>query len=129
MGPGRTGVKGVIRDSPEAAALQASRCAREMEEVRRRMERAHFGGKTFLEEEALKAKAKDAAKDADALDANRSEKRTDILGLPKSSRFGHLREVGRAGFVGAVEREDRGFGWWFICMNLRWIGVSRLMRC
>ncbi|KAG1719747.1 hypothetical protein EDD22DRAFT_983282 [Suillus occidentalis] len=80
MGPGRTGIKGVIRDSHEAAALQASWRAREMEVVRRRMERVHL------------------------------EKRTDILGLPKSGRFGHLREVGRAGFVGAVEREDRGFG-------------------
>jgi hypothetical protein len=58
MGPGRTGVKGVIRDSHEAAALKASRRAREMEEVRRRMERAHLGGKTFLEDEALKATAK-----------------------------------------------------------------------
>ncbi|KAG1721158.1 thioredoxin-like protein, partial [Suillus occidentalis] len=105
MGPGRTGVKGVIRDSHEAAALQASRRAREMEVVRRRMERAHLGGKTFLEEEAEAEALK--AKDADA-DPDRSEKRTDILGLPKSGRFGHLREVGRAGFVGAVEREDRG---------------------
>lgn len=98
MGPGRTGVKGVIRDQHEAAALQASRRAREMEEVRRRMERAHLGGKTFLEEEAEK----------DALDPERGEKRTDILGLPKTGRFGHLREVGRGGFVSAVEREDRG---------------------
>lgn len=95
MGPGRTGVKGVIRDQHEAAALQASRRAREMEEVRRRMERANLGGKTFLEEEAEK----------EALDP---ERRTDILGLPKTGRFGHLREVGRGGFVSAVEREDRG---------------------
>lgn len=95
MGPGRTGVKGVIRDQHEAAALQASRRAREMEEVRRRMERADLGGKTFLEEEAEK----------DALDP---EKRTNVLGMPKTGRFGHLREVGRGGFVSAVEREDRG---------------------
>lgn len=95
MGPGRTGVKGVIRDQHEAAALQAERRAREMEEVRRRMERADLGGKTFLEEEAEK----------DALDP---EKRTNVLGMPKTGRFGHLREVGRGGFVSAVEREDRG---------------------
>ncbi|KAG1727560.1 thioredoxin-like protein [Suillus paluster] len=98
MGPGRTGVKGVIRDQHEAATLQAERRAREMEEVRKRMERANLGGKTFLEEEAEK----------EALDAERAERRTDMLGLPKTGRFGHLREVGRGGFVSAVEREDRG---------------------
>jgi hypothetical protein len=70
-----------------------------MEEVRRRMERANLGGKTFLEEEAENEKEKEA------LDP---ERRTDMLGLPKTGRFGHLREVGRAGFVSAVEREDRG---------------------
>lgn len=98
MGPGRTGVKGVIRDQHEAATLQAERRAREMEEVRRRMERANLGGKTFLEEEAEK----------EALDPERGEKRIDVLGLPRAGRFGHLREVGRGGFVSAVEREDRG---------------------
>ncbi|KAG2135147.1 thioredoxin-like protein [Suillus clintonianus] len=101
MGPGRTGVKGVIRDQHEAAALHAERRAREMEEVRRKMERGNLGGKTFLEEEA--EDKKDALEFAIAL----GEKR-DVLGLPKAGRFGHLREVGRAGFVGAVEREDRG---------------------
>lgn len=95
MGPGRTGVKGVIRDQHEAATLQAERRAREMEEVRRRMERANLGGKTFLEEEAEK----------EAVDP---ERRTDVLGLPRAGRFGHLREVGRGGFVSAVEMEDRG---------------------
>ncbi|OJA19060.1 hypothetical protein AZE42_09039 [Rhizopogon vesiculosus] len=95
MGPGRTGVKGVIRDQHEAAALHAERRARELEQVRQRMERANLGGKTFLEEEAEK----------EALDA---DLRMDVLGLPKSGRFGHLREVGRKGFVSAVEREGRG---------------------
>jgi hypothetical protein len=77
-----------------------------MEEVCRRMERAHLGGKTFLEEEVEALKVK--AKVADTSNPNRSEKCTDILGLPKSGRFGHLHEVGWAGFVCAVEREDRG---------------------
>jgi len=141
MGPGRTGVKGVIRDQHEAATLQAERRAREMDEVRRRMERANLGGKTFLEEEAEK----------EALDGERGEKRIDVLGLPRPGRFGHLREVGRGGFVSAVEREDRGVwvvvhlyesvsvvlcalgvglgssDWWCVCS--RWIGVMLLMRC
>ncbi|KAG2131586.1 thioredoxin-like protein, partial [Suillus bovinus] len=101
MGPGRTGVKGVIRDQHEAAALQAERRAREMEEVRWRMERANLGGKTFLEEEREK-EALDLDLDLDL------ERRTNALGLRKTGRFGHLREVGRGGFVSAVEREDRG---------------------
>jgi len=99
LGPGRTGVKGVIRDQHEAATLQAERRAREMEQVRKRIERANLGGKTFLEEEAEK----------EVLDAER-EQRIDMLGLPKAGRFGHLREVGRGGFVSAVEREGRGGG-------------------
>jgi len=141
MGPGRTGVKGVIRDQHEAATLQAERRAREMDEVRRRMERANLGGKTFLEEEAEK----------EALDGERGEKRIDVLGLPRPGRFGHLREVGRGGFVSAVEREDRGvwvvvhlyesvsalcfvlwvLGWAVLIGGVcsRWIGVMLLMRC
>lgn len=101
MGPGRTGVKGVIRDQHEAAALHAERRARELKEVRRRMERANLGGKTFLEEEAEKEAAAAAALD-------HADLRVDVLGLPKAGRFGHLREVGRGGFVSAVEREGRG---------------------
>lgn len=88
-------MKGVIRDQHEVAALHAERRARELEAVRRRMERANLGGKTFLEEEAEK----------EALDAGL---RVGVLGLPKMGRFGHLREVGRGGFVSAVEREGRG---------------------
>ena len=99
MGPGRTGVKGVIRDQHEAAALHAGRRARELEEVRRRMERTNLGGKTFLEEEAEREKEKEALE---------GPVRVDMLGLPRTGRFGHLREVGRGGFVSAVEREGRG---------------------
>jgi hypothetical protein len=51
MGPGRTGVKGVIRDRDEALAINRSKRAREVEELNRRMEKAGLGGKTFLEEE------------------------------------------------------------------------------
>ena len=34
--------------------------------------------------------------------------RRDVLGQPKEGRFGHLREVDKAGFVAAVEREAHG---------------------
>jgi len=84
MGPGRTGVKGVIRDRNEAAERERSRKGEELAELAARMERANLGGKTFLEE--------------------RDE--PSILERRQRGRFGHLREVGLSGFVPAVE-EDR----------------------
>jgi hypothetical protein len=83
MGPGRTGVKGVIRDRNEAAARERSRKAEELAELAARMERANLGGKTFLEE----------------LD-------DPILERRQRGRFGHLREVGLSGFVPAVEEDQ-----------------------
>ncbi|KIK94499.1 hypothetical protein PAXRUDRAFT_142668 [Paxillus rubicundulus Ve08.2h10] len=99
MGPGRTGVKGVIRDQHEAQAIQAAKRGKEIEALRKRMERGNLGGKTFLEEEREKR----------ALEGDLgTNSRRDVLGRSKEGRFGHLREVGRAGFVAAVEREERG---------------------
>ena len=84
MGPGRTGVKGVIRDRNEAAARERSRKAEESAELAARMERANLGGKTFLEE-------RDGAV---------------TLERRQRGRFGHLREVGLEGFVSAVEEDQ-----------------------
>lgn len=102
MGPGRTGVKGVIRDQHEAHAIQAAKREKEMEALRKRMERGNLGGKTFLEEEREKR-----ALEGELEDFGLGVRR-DMLGRPKEGRFGHLREVGRGGFVAAVEREERG---------------------
>ncbi len=49
MGPGRTGVKGVIRDRNEAAARERLRKTAELAELASRMEHANLGGLTFLE--------------------------------------------------------------------------------
>jgi hypothetical protein len=84
MGPGRTGVKGVIRDRNEAAARERSRKAEELAELAARMERANLGGKTFLE-------------DQDGFVT---------LDRRQRGRFGHLREVGLEGFVSAVEEDQ-----------------------
>lgn len=106
MGPGRTGVKGVIRDQHEAHTIQASKREKEIEALRKRMERGNLGGKTFLEEEREKRALEGLEGD---LEHDRGGRvRRDILGRPKEGPFGHLREVGRAGFVAAVEREERG---------------------
>ena len=83
MGPGRTGVKGVIRDRNEAAARERSRKAEELAELAARIERTNLGGLTYLEE------------------------REGSITLEKQQRgrFGHLREVGLEGFVTAVEED------------------------
>ena len=101
MRPGRTGVKGVIRDEQEAQQIKAAQRQKEIEALRKRMERANVGGKTFLEEERERLELA-------GLEAEEKQVRRDALGRVKDGRFGHLREVGRAGFVGAVEGEDRG---------------------
>jgi len=83
MGPGRTGVKGVIRDRNEAVARERSRKAEDLSELAVQMEHANLGGKTFLEEQNQHA----------TLEQQRG-------------RFGHLREVGLNGFVSAVEDDQ-----------------------
>ena len=96
MGPGRTGVKGVIRDRDEATSLERARRAKAVDDMNRQMEKANLGGKTFLEEEREKAVAV-------VFQAR------DVFGRRKEGRrFGHLREVGVDGFVPAVEEEERG---------------------
>jgi hypothetical protein len=97
MGPGRTGVKGVIRDRNEAVQRNRERRAKEIEALNRKMEKASLGGKTFLEEEREREWEK-----------ARLEGLSVPPGVEKGSRkgkFGHLREVGAEGFVKAVENE------------------------
>ncbi|PPR01089.1 hypothetical protein CVT26_015995 [Gymnopilus dilepis] len=108
MGPGRTGVKGVIRDRDEAAEIQREQRAREAEEMRRKFEAANLGGKTFLEEEREKAMR---GEKADALvfkDALKAHERRDVWGQKREGKFGHLREVGLKGYLSAVEKEQTG---------------------
>ncbi|SJK98506.1 uncharacterized protein ARMOST_01774 [Armillaria ostoyae] len=86
MGPGRTGVKGVIRDRDEAETLERQRQAKEMAELRIRMEKSSLGGKTYLEEE--REKADRGGDKVDPLVKNERERR-DFFGM-------------------AVEKEDKG---------------------
>ncbi|KAF8226754.1 hypothetical protein L208DRAFT_1406542, partial [Tricholoma matsutake] len=108
MGPGRTGVKGVIRDRDEAEALERDQHSREVDEMQRRLEKSHLGGKTFLEEEREKAALGfDNLVDPLVMKELQAseERRKDLFGGNKDRRFGHLREVGLKGFVAAVEEE------------------------
>ena len=96
MRPGRTGVKGVIRDRAEAEARARSQKAKELTQKAERMAPASRGAMTVLEEEALRERERTFA-----------EGRLNITGGFKG-KFGHLREVGVKGFVEAVEKEERG---------------------
>lgn len=110
MGPGRTGVKGVLRDRDEAEELERAKRAKEMEQVRRKMERGNLGGKTFLEEE--RQKGPDEKVDELVQKEREWEKelltKRDVFGGLRQAKFGHLREVGVQGYVSAVENEDKG---------------------
>ncbi|KAJ7079126.1 thioredoxin-like protein [Mycena belliarum] len=105
MGPGRTGVKGVIRDRDEAEGLERGKRAKELADTMQKMEKSHLGGKTYLEEEREKGE------DADELvlkERERFEERRNVFGQTRQGRFGHLREVGVKGFLSAVEGEAKG---------------------
>ncbi|KAJ7268784.1 thioredoxin-like protein [Mycena haematopus] len=105
MGPGRTGVKGVIRDRDEAEGIKREKRARDLATAMEKLEKTHLGGKTYLEEEREKGE------DADDLvlaERERMEGRRNVFGETPKGRFGHLREVGVKGFLHAVEGEMKG---------------------
>jgi hypothetical protein len=103
---GRTGVKGVIRDRDEARIRARDKQAKEIADLNQRMEKSALTARTWREDEAA-AKAERAREQGKALsDEEDALERRDLWGAPKG-RFGHLREVGVSGFVGAVE-DERG---------------------
>jgi hypothetical protein len=106
MGPGRTGVKGVIRDRDESERLEREKRGKETREIRQKMEKTDLGGRTFLEEERLKAPDEQVDEIVRKERENSANQRSPF-GLPRESRFGHLREVGMKGFLSAVEDEDK----------------------
>lgn len=106
MGPGRTGVKGVLRDRDEAQGLARDKRIAEIAELNKKMEKASLGGKTFLEEEREREIHRLMMEGSSGKVQN--DEKEDIFGRTKGSRFGHLREVGVQGFVSAVEQEERG---------------------
>ncbi|KZS99959.1 uncharacterized protein LAESUDRAFT_739800 [Laetiporus sulphureus 93-53] len=98
MGPGRTGVKGVIRDHAEAAAIARAKRAEEINELNRAMGKASLGGKTWAEEERERLMEKE-----------RLEGKAESLIEGRASRkghFGHLMEVGVRSYVQAVEEDS-----------------------
>jgi hypothetical protein len=106
MGPGRTGVKGVIRDRAEARARENSRRAQEIAALNAKMEKTAITARTFKEDEEAKRKEEeDQEKDAKELYRRRRWRELKERATGGSAGFGHLREIGVNGFVEAVENE------------------------
>ncbi|KAF8580270.1 thioredoxin-like protein [Ramaria rubella] len=99
MGLGRTGVKGVIRDRNEAVSLERTKRAQGIKETNRRMEKMALTARTYAEDEEtrLREKAKEEGRD----DVGKRM-------FERTGRFGHLRELGEAGFLDAIEGEMDG---------------------
>lgn len=122
MGPGRTGVKGVIRDRNEARERDRVRRETELPEMQKALEKSSLtAGKTYLEEEEERKRERRAndekLSDDDEEDESgigggwssrdRRKGRTNILFGSNKSAYGYLREVGSEGFVQAVEQVER----------------------
>ncbi len=107
MGPGRTGVKGVIRDRDEAAQIQREKKAKEVEEMRKKMESATLNGKTFLDEEREKAARGEKADELVMREVARVMETFSGPWHKRHGKFGHLREVGLKGFLSAIEKEEK----------------------
>lgn len=102
--PGRTGVKGVIRDRNEAERSARDKRTAEIEDLNKRMEKASLTGMTYLEERALEPDENGQKFEEITFARVRDNGRTNHGG---GGRFGHLREVGLEGFLKAVEQEER----------------------
>lgn len=102
--PGRTGVKGVIRDRNEAERSARNKRAAEIKELNKKMEKASLTGMTYLEEKALEQDEDDGELEELRFARVRDNGRT---GQSGGGKFGHLREVGAEGFLKAVEAEER----------------------
>ncbi|CEL54798.1 Phosducin-like protein OS=Bos taurus GN=PDCL PE=2 SV=1 [Rhizoctonia solani AG-1 IB] len=121
MGPGRTGVKGVIRDRAEARARENSKRAQEIAELNAKLEKTALTVRTFKEDEAAK-KLEEEEQDAKERYRRRRWRELKERATGGSAGFGHLREIGVHGFVEAVENE-RPQTW--VVVHIYELGLSR----
>lgn len=120
MGPGRTGVKGVIRDRAEARALENSRRAQEIAALNAQMEKSAITARTFKEDQ--EAKEQEEERGAKERYRRRRWRELKERATGGSAGFGHLREIGVNGFVDAVENE-RPQTW--VVVHIYELGVAR----
>ncbi|KAG8998190.1 hypothetical protein FRB94_010442 [Tulasnella sp. JGI-2019a] len=117
MGPGRTGVKGVIKDRNEAMERSKDKTREEKEELNARMKKMDLSARTYFEDqeaedatkgESSKQRDGDAWQDIEGWRRRRLEElRTGSGTSGGPGNFGHLREVGAGGFVEAVDKVPR----------------------
>lgn len=117
MGPGRTGVKGVIRDRDEARERDRDKTREEKQELNARMKKMDLSARTYFEDQEAEAAAKgegdkrrdgDGWKDIEGWRQRRLEELRSGVGINGGpGNFGHLREVGAGGFVEAVDKVPR----------------------
>jgi hypothetical protein len=93
----QTGIKGVLNDKKAYTRSIRARGVKEAEEIRKRMEGVAITGSTWEEEERMWEKEKGG----DGVEEWRRKRMAEMKGK------GGLREVGKEGFVAAVERK----GW------------------
>jgi len=94
----QTGIKGVLNDKKAHTRSTQSKQDEERRELKERMEKMSIVGKTWKEEEDMRAKERDQRDGIEEWRRGRIEE--------MKARKG-LREVGKEGFVSAVEKE----GW------------------
>jgi len=124
MGPGRTGVKGVIRDRAEARAREQSRRAQEIAALNAQMEKSAITARTFREDEEAARKEKEQEEDRGAKERYRRRRWRELKerATGGSAGFGHLREIGVHGFVEAVENEQPHI---WVVVHIYELGIAR----
>jgi len=94
----QTGIKGVLNDKKAHTRSSNARQQEEQRDLKGRMEKMALVGNTWREEEEIRAREKNEEEDGDGIDDWR-KKRMDEMKLGRG-----LREVGKEGFVSAVEK-------------------------
>lgn len=119
MGPGRTGVKGVIRDRDEAMERDREKAREQRTELNAQMKKMDLSARTYFEEQdATDADPSGSSKqnrEGDAwegIDGWRRKRLEELRsggtsGAGGPGMYGHLREVGLSGYLEAIEKVPR----------------------